>query len=249
MNIMPLMTDAIMADCGYMPNAVFGAYMKMLIAWWRAEAKPMSAARLRMIAGCSEEEFAVIAEHLTETPEGFVQKKLVETFARQTDRSEKAKGSASHRWRKCDDNANASRSHNERIESAPEAQSERNANHEPLTKGSIAEEAILPAPVARKTHADEIREILGSVLRPEIADAVIDHRRKLRKPLSRKAAELLAGKFARCRDGPEVAAETMIARGWQGFEPEWMERNGEGSFEADTQRSIARAVLAARDLG
>lgn len=107
MNIMPLMTDAIMADCGYMPNAVFGAYMKMLIAWWRAEAKPMSAARLRMIAGCSEDEFAVIAEHLTETPEGFVQKKLVETFARQSDRSEKAKEKAQHRWSKPTSNAAA----------------------------------------------------------------------------------------------------------------------------------------------
>lgn len=98
LNIMPLMTDAIMADCGYMPNAVFGAYMKMLIQWWRVGARPMSGARLRLIAGCSEEEFDLIAEHLTATPEGFVQKKLQELWQRQTERSDKAKAKAQQRW-------------------------------------------------------------------------------------------------------------------------------------------------------
>ena len=60
----------------------------------------------------------------------------------------------------------------------------------------------------------------------ERADAVIDHRKKLRKPLTVRAATLLSKQFAQTPD-PNAAADCMIENGWQGFKPEWMEnRNG-----------------------
>lgn len=62
--------------------------------------------------------------------------------------------------------------------------------------------------------------VLAEVLDAERASAVVDHRRKLRKPLTVHAAKLLAGKFARAAD-PNAAAETMIVNGWQGYEVEW----------------------------
>lgn len=71
------------------------------------------------------------------------------------------------------------------------------------------------------------RDELQAVLDADRAKAVIDHRQRIRKPLTPRAAQLLASKFARCPD-PNAAADAMIANGWQGFEPDWIERRGAG---------------------
>lgn len=89
---------------------------------------------------------------------------------------------------------------------------------------------------------------LETVLSPEMAKNVIAHRKKIRKPLTDHAAKLLAGKFARCRD-PAEAANAMIANGWQGFEPEWMEngkaRNGSAADKrADDSRKFREEMAA-----
>jgi hypothetical protein len=78
---------------------------------------------------------------------------------------------------------------------------------------------------AKRTPRSELLAVLDA----ERADAVIAHRQRIRKPLTDRAAKLLADKFARCPD-PNVAADAMIANGWQGFEPEWLQRqNNRGS--------------------
>lgn len=61
---------------------------------------------------------------------------------------------------------------------------------------------------------------LEVVLDAERARAVIQHRQRLRKPLTHHAAKLLAAKLAKAAD-PNAAADLMIERGWQGFEPDW----------------------------
>ena len=66
------------------------------------------------------------------------------------------------------------------------------------------------------------RSELETVLDADHAAAVVDHRQRLRKPLTARAAHLLAGKFAKAPD-PNAAADAMVANGWQGFEPEWLE--------------------------
>lgn len=65
------------------------------------------------------------------------------------------------------------------------------------------------------------REELETVLDAERSEAVIEHRQRIRKPLTAHAAKLLAGKFAQCPD-PNAAADAMIANGWQGFDPQWL---------------------------
>lgn len=72
---------------------------------------------------------------------------------------------------------------------------------------------------AKRTPRSELLAVLDA----ERAEAVIAHRQRIRKPLTDRAAKLLADKFARCPD-PNVAADAMIANGWQGFEPEWLQR-------------------------
>lgn len=75
-------------------------------------------------------------------------------------------------------------------------------------------------PVEKK---DTPRAALEAVLDGTRAAAVLEHRQRLRKPLTVHAAKLLAGKFAACPD-PNAAADKMIGNGWQGFEPEWMSK-------------------------
>jgi hypothetical protein len=64
---------------------------------------------------------------------------------------------------------------------------------------------------------------LRVVLDDDHARAVIDHRQRLRKPLTEHAAKLLADKFRRCPD-PNAAADAMIANGWLRVELEWLDK-------------------------
>lgn len=74
----------------------------------------------------------------------------------------------------------------------------------------------------KKTPRDE----LALVLDAEHADAVLEHRAKLRKPLSPHAAHLLALSLAECPD-PNAAADVMIESGWLKVKAGWL--NGTGS--------------------
>ncbi|UYQ70986.1 hypothetical protein OF122_13050 [Pelagibacterium flavum] len=66
------------------------------------------------------------------------------------------------------------------------------------------------------------RSELLAVLDAEHAQDVIDHRNRIKKPMTPKAARQLAAKLARCPD-PNAAADLMIEKGWQSIEPEWVE--------------------------
>lgn len=66
------------------------------------------------------------------------------------------------------------------------------------------------------------RDELAVVLDAEHADAVLDHRQKLRKPLTAYAARQLAASFASCPDA-NAAADLMIESGWLKIKPDWIE--------------------------
>ena len=59
------------------------------------------------------------------------------------------------------------------------------------------------------------------MLDEERADAVIEHRQRMRKPLTSRAAKMLAVKLSKAAD-PSQAADLMMERGWAGFEVDWM---------------------------
>jgi len=67
-----------------------------------------------------------------------------------------------------------------------------------------------------------ILDALLSVLDEDHAYAVVEHRRvTIKKPLTAYGAKRLASKLAAWGDANE-AADIMIDRLWQGFEPEWV---------------------------
>lgn len=127
---MPLYTDALLSDAGDLPNALFGAYVRLLCRWWREGANPeKNEKRLARWAGLSSADFEDLKEFLTETENGWIQKKLHETFSAQREKSEKARASANARW----GNANA-----QETKSESNADGMLSMNHEPTCRSSSA---------------------------------------------------------------------------------------------------------------
>jgi hypothetical protein len=87
------------------------------------------------------------------------------------------------------------------------------------------------------------RQILLECLSPENADGVLASRKAMHRPLTGRAAQLLAKGFLATAD-PNAAAEMMIARGWQGFKPEWFdnERRSNGQQQSGKRGSISDAA-------
>lgn len=81
-------------------------------------------------------------------------------------------------------------------------------------KGPVVARAKAPP-----EHA-QILDCLKTVLSEDHAKAVVEHRKKLKKPIGLHAAKLLAGQLSAVTE-PNKAADLMISRGWQGFEPDW----------------------------
>ena len=96
--IMPLYTDALIGDAGDLPNALFGAYVRLLVRWWREGALPEpNEKRLARWAGLSSSDFEDLKEFLFESEKGWGQKKLFTTYAQQLAKSIKARNSANAR--------------------------------------------------------------------------------------------------------------------------------------------------------
>lgn len=91
------------------------------------------------------------------------------------------------------------------------------------TSPTPPKEKTTPSQSETNVSSKTPRAALETVLDADRAGQVIEHRQRIRKPLTIRAAELLAGQFAECPD-PNAAADAMVLNGWQGFKPEWMQR-------------------------
>jgi len=93
-----------------------------------------------------------------------------------------------------------------------------------ITTPDIPPKGDISTPKPKTTPRAELQAVLDA----EHADAVLEHRQRIRKPMTARGAKMLARKFADCPD-PNAAADCMVANGWTGFEPQWMEnRKGTG---------------------
>lgn len=100
------------------------------------------------------------------------------------------------------------------------------AETQPLTIQNQNQNQIKTPPKGGSKKPDEksARQWLETVLSADRAEGVLEHRQRLRKPLTANAARLLAGKFAECPDANQ-AADLMVLNGWQGCEPAWVARH------------------------
>ncbi|MGN6534281.1 MAG: hypothetical protein ACTHKQ_00950 [Mesorhizobium sp.] len=91
------------------------------------------------------------------------------------------------------------------------------------TSPTPPKEKTTPSSSEDKSSSITPRAALETVLDAERAAAVLEHRKRIGKPLTAHAAKLIAAKLAQWPD-PNFAADEMISNGWQGFKPEWLER-------------------------
>jgi uncharacterized protein YdaU (DUF1376 family) len=78
---------------------------------------------------------------------------------------------------------------------------------------------LIEKPVCRVPKPNPASALCG-VIGEELATAIVDHRKRLRKPLTPFAAELLAKSLSECAN-PRSSAKTMIERGWMTIKPGW----------------------------
>ncbi|MBV8474539.1 MAG: hypothetical protein JO107_10310 [Hyphomicrobiales bacterium] len=105
-------------------------------------------------------------------------------------------------------------------------------------------------PVATKRAAKaagDPKAILESVLDADVAAAVVEHRQAKRAKLTAFAATELVKAFQAWGD-PNAAAREMIARGWQGFKPEWMAGNAPRAGPNGSPLKTSPLIRAARDV-
>jgi uncharacterized protein YdaU (DUF1376 family) len=199
--------------------------------------------RLSRLCGCaSKSKFSKALEYLMSEGkiierDGYITNERAEKEIKNvTEKSEKAKAAAQSRWDKKGNknnggkNANASPEHMlQGCHSEPEPDIEK---EEP--KGSKKK------PEKKPDHV-QVKENLSAVIGEDLAQAVFDHRKKISKPMTPRAATMLASKFSQYPD-PTAAVEAMISNGWQGFEPEWLERTQATSKNGAS--SMASAAIA-----
>jgi len=104
-------------------------------------------------------------------------------------------------------------------------------------EGEVSSSPSQPKPPS-KPKKETPRQILERVLSKEDADDVIEHRQRLRKPLTPRAAKLLANAFSEIEPSMRSeAVDMMISSGWVGFKAEWF--NNRSSSQAARQSSGA----------
>ena len=103
--IMPLKTDALLADTQHMSAEEFGAYCRLLFTMWRHGGRlPNKPEELARIAGVARQRWHLIAENvmrpMTVLPETVSQKRLTSTWLDVQERRRKRVDAAKKRWGK-----------------------------------------------------------------------------------------------------------------------------------------------------
>lgn len=209
-----------------------GVYITLIATMYeRGGPIPEQHERLARLCGTTVSAFLRALENLVaegkvlRSEEGLFNRKAAEELRIRAEKSDGASQKAKIRWGKKDNE----------IKPDPMPQHSRgNAN-----QISEPEEKELTKVSSKKPVEKSPRQWLETVLSPARAEAVIEHRQRLRKPLTATAAKLLAGKFGQCAD-PEAAADMMVVNGWQGLEPAWVARHLEDNARS-RQPSLADA--------
>lgn len=214
---MPLYVADYLADTGHLSAAEHGAYLLLIMHYWTNGGLPNEDRRLARICRMTPAEWDDSRETLFDLfDDGWTHKRIDAELVNAREISEKAKDKANKRWNKpgnADADAAAMPVHMPvHMPETCQSQSPSPTTTEP--KGPVVVRAKAPS------EAQEIYLILRAVLSDDHTEAVIAHRKKLKKPLTVHAAKLLAGQLSAVTE-PNKAADLMISRGWQGFEPDW----------------------------
>lgn len=205
---MPLHITDYLADTGHLTAAEHGAYMLLIMHYWQKGSLPADERLIARIARMPTDQWAesrdVIAALFSD---GWQHKRIEAELAKADDIIVKRKAAADARHSKSKPAADAVQVHSTSTDTG--------ALPRTYNPSSSLRSDEVPAP-AKPTP----RHHLESVLDPDHAEAVIQHRQRIRKPMTERAAKMLAGDLAKFPD-PNAAADRMILKGWSTIDASW----------------------------
>ncbi len=254
---MPLWTDAYLADCGHLDDPETGRYLMILILLWRAPKQRfpnddvwLARKFRRSVEDVKTQIRPLISEFCLCSGNWITQDRLSREFAYVSEKSKKQSDRAKSRWNKekdvCQGDADA---HNAENDPASVPDNTLKTKIKQPSRGN----APTPTPTPLKEEKERATDvapkkspafILSPLLGNELAAAVVEHRQRLRKPMTVKAAELMLREFEKCTE-PIAGAEMMISRGWQGFRADWF-RNDTNRQRTTGDERLARKLEMAR---
>jgi uncharacterized protein YdaU (DUF1376 family) len=220
----PLFTDAYLADTRHLSLEEHGAYLLLLMLAWRSPdcCLPDDDKRLAMMLGVTPKRWsslrvAVTGPSMFYAENGVLrQKRLTRERAFVVRQSDTQRKNAEARWKskslKNNDPADAVAS----VRDMPnECQTDAPTPTPTPTKKKEREADASP----KKSDASLVREVLADVIGDDLAEDFIAHRIKLRKPMTPRAAKMIAERLRQASD-PKACAEHSILKGWQDVFPE-----------------------------
>lgn len=208
-------------DTSHLSLLEHGVYTRLLDVYYTREGGIPQSEVARLIQARSKDERAALAVVLGEffvLRDGlYVQDRSEREIAKYKEKSEKAARSANARWNPDkthnERNANAMRTHSAPDANALPTQCEGNApsNQTPVTK---EKETRVPALTVADLAADGLSE--------NLAVEFLAHRKRKRALLTARAWTTIKAEAGKAGLSPAAVAERCIARGWVGFEAEWV---------------------------
>lgn len=216
---MPLYVADYIADTRRLTTIEHGAYLLLIMEYWRKHCLPRDEALLQAIVGMSDDQWMasrdVIRSFFTIQRGAWnhkrVDKELQDADFKYEKRAAAGRKGGLKRLSNATSNATSNASSDDlAMLNQPQPQHTKEDSKEKIRKKEKPQ-----------NPKKSVVEVLKTVLNEKTAQDVIDHRKAKRAPLTPRAAELLVAAF-RDHGEPELAAEAMIVNGWQGFKPEWI---------------------------
>jgi uncharacterized protein YdaU (DUF1376 family) len=208
----PFYTSDFLGGTGGMTAATKGVYITLLCLMYEADG-PLTQQydTLARRCGCTLPAFKRAVQALEDDgkvvvlDEGIWSQKCEKHVAQRRERRRSATSAAKTRWEKTKEKQVEADKSAMRKACQPEPEPEKEERAKALSK----KEPLEPSPF----------EILTEVVSPEVASDFLAHRKAMRKPVTARAAKLIAKKI-RDHQNPDAVLNESIANGWQGVFPE-----------------------------
>jgi uncharacterized protein YdaU (DUF1376 family) len=208
----PFYTSDFLGGTGGMTAATKGVYITLLCLMYEADG-PLTQQydTLARRCGCTLPAFKRAVQALEDDgkvvvlDDGLWSQKCEKHVAQRRERRRSATSAAKTRWEKTKEKQGEADKAAMRKACQPEPEPEKEERAKALSKKEPPE----PSPF----------EILTDVVSPEVASDFLAHRKAMRKPVTARAAKLIAKKI-RDHPNPNAVLNESIANGWQGVFPE-----------------------------
>jgi uncharacterized protein YdaU (DUF1376 family) len=216
---MPLWVSDFLGDTLDLDATEVGAYMLLLMAQWNRDGRslPDDQSKLKRVARCGRnwpKVWAEISRFFLTDEDGIYSKRL-----RLEAQNVAAKRAVNAQSGALGGRAKALKDKERALTNATKTLQRKPSIPEPEPEPEPEKEERANALSKKKPPEPSPFEILTEVVSPEVASDFLAHRKAMRKPVTARAAKLIAKKI-RDHPNPDAVLNESIANGWQGVFPE-----------------------------